>query len=397
MRKVNYRPYLLLAGFFFLVLLFPESAAQKMRQVAISSVAPSWSGLDFLKNISLRLLMISPPGARASGMAEKMELADENEALRQENLTLRTQIANVRQWLLQEERVDQQLERFKELSKAGEYTPELREFYARRAAHLKEGLDLQLKALPAKVVFREPTSWSSFLWLNVGERDNLALKKKVVAKNSPVVLGSSLVGVVEEVGFKRCKVRLITDAHLVPSVRAVRGHEQNRFLREHLGGLLQGLATRTDLFATREDAQGVISLLSKLNDHLGSDADDQFLAKGELFGTSQPLWRSRDLSLRGIGFNYDYADEEGPARDLRTGEIPGGKKGSAQIIKTGDLLVTTGMDGIFPPGLRVAVVSKVVPLREGAYAYDIEAQAICGSLNRLLHLTVLPPLESENP
>ncbi len=51
------------------------------------------------------------------------------------------------------------------------------------------------------------------------------------------------------------------------------------------------------------------------------------------------------------------------------------------------------MDGIFPPGLRVAIVSKVIPLREGACAYDIEAKATCGDLNRLFHLTVLPPLE----
>ncbi|MBI2742331.1 MAG: rod shape-determining protein MreC [Chlamydiales bacterium] len=392
MRKINYRPYLLLAGFFFIVLICPETAAERMRHVAVSSIAPSWRLLTFLKGFSLQLLMITPPGGRAGSA----ELSAENDALKQENLTLRTQLANVRQWLLQEERVDEQLQRWKELSHSQEVSPELKEFYKRRASHLKDGLDLQLRALPARVIFREPTSWSSFLWLNVGERDNNALKKKIVAKNSPVVIGTSLVGVVEEVSYKQCKVRLITDARLIPSVRAVRGKEQNRFLREHLEGLLLGLGTRSDLFATQGDAQGVISLLSKLHDHLGSDSDDQFLAKGELYGTSMPLWRSRDLVLRGVGFNYDYADAEGPSRDLRTGESKGEKKNPAQVVKVGDLLVTTGMDGIFPAGLRVAVVSEVTALKEGACSYDIEAKATCGNLNRLLHLTVLPPLETES-
>ncbi len=41
----------------------------------------------------------------------------------------------------------------------------------------------------------------------------------------------------------------------------------------------------------------------------------------------------RDLVLRGVGFNYDYADDEGPSRDLRTGEALGGKRKSTQIVK----------------------------------------------------------------
>ncbi len=389
MKRIRYRPYVLLAATLFFLLIFPEPAAVRVRRLAVSSVAPTWNALAALKSFSVNLLMITPPGGRA----DSAESAAENEKLRQENLMLRTQLANVREWLLQEERVDEQLQRWKALSENDALEPGLKEFYQRRAGLLKNSLDLQLRALPAKVVFREPTAWSSFLWVNVGERDNLALKQKIVAKNSPVVVGTSLVGVVEEVGHKQCKVRLITDAGFAPSVRAVRGTEQNRFLREHLEGLVVGLGTRADLFSSSEDAQGVIALLTKLRDHLSSYSDDHFLAKGELHGTSKPLWRARDLVLRGVGFNYDYADDEGPARDLRTGDVLGGKKKSTQIIKSGDLLITTGMDGVFPPGLRVAIVSQVVPLREGACAYDIEAKATCGDLNRLFHLTVLPPLD----
>ncbi len=236
MRRIRYRPYLLLAAALFLLLTLPETATVRMRQMMISSVAPTWNGLASLKSLSLQLLMITPPG----GKADSAEVLADNEKLKQENLVLRSQLSNVREWLLQEERVDEQLHRWKTLSQNSEVEIGVKEFYKRRAELLKNGLDLQLRALPAKVVFREPTSWSSFLWINVGERDNRALNRKVVAKNSPVVVGTSLVGVVEEVGYKQSKVRLITDAGLVPAVRALRGKEQNRFLREHLEGLLLG-------------------------------------------------------------------------------------------------------------------------------------------------------------
>ena len=50
------------------------------------------------------------------------------------------------------------------------------------------------------MVFREPSSWSSAFWIDVGERQNKALGKNIVAKNSPVLFGTSIVGVVEYVG-----------------------------------------------------------------------------------------------------------------------------------------------------------------------------------------------------
>lgn len=361
-----------------------------MRYAAIGLVSPLWQLADFLKNGTLQLLMITPPG----GKTDSNTISAEAEALKRENLALRTQLTNVRQWLLQEERIDEEVERWKTIHETT--AADLKEFYKRRAVQLKELLDLQLRSLPAKVIFREPASWSSFLWLDVGEQNNRALKRRIVAKNSPVVVGTSLVGVVEEVGERKCKVRLITDTGLVPSVRAIRGKEQNRFLLEYLEGLILGLNSRPDLFVSQEEARVGIAWLSRMKEQLKSAAEDHYLAKGELHGTSQPLWRSRDIVLRGTGFNYDFADVEGEARDLRTGELIGAKKGAMPILKTGDLLVTTGMDGVLPAGLRVAVISQVVPLREGACSYEIEAKATCGHLDSLSHLTVLPPSGSQD-
>ncbi len=388
MRRIRYRPYAWLAAYLFLLLSLPNVATEKMRYAAIGMVTPVWKSFGFLKSATLQLLTIVPP----LGKGESGELLSELDSLKRENLALRTQLVNVRQWLLQEERVDDELERWRKVL-GGDVSPELKEFTKRRALQLRELLNLQLRALPAKVVFREPTSWSSFLWLDVGERHNRFLKKRVVAKNSPVVVGTSLVGVVEEVGEKRCKVRLITDAGLTPSVRAIRGKEQNRFLLEHLEGLMLGLGARFDLFTSQNDAKASIAWLAKLKERLKAPAEDHFLAKGSLHGTSQSLLRGRDTLLVGEGFNYDFADEEGDARDLRTGEPVANKKSSQSILKVGDLLVTTGMDGIFPEGLRVAIVSQVVPLREGACVYEIEAKATCGALDHLSHLTVLPPCD----
>jgi cell shape-determining protein MreC len=258
-----------------------------------------------------------------------------------------------------------------------------KEFFKRRSAELYQALDLQLQSLPAKVIYREPGSWSSSVWLNVGEKQNESIGKIVVAKNSPVLSNGAIVGVVEYVGRSQCRVRLITDSGLVPSVRAIRGSEQNRLLLEHLDALTSGLQFREDLFSAKAATDELLQQLHILKQHLMHSANDIYLAKGELYGSSAALWRSRSQILHGVGFNYDFPDAEGPARDPRT----------SGILKIGDLLVTTGMDGVFPPGFKVATITKIAQLREGATSYEIEAKACAGNLDQLKHVLILPPLD----
>lgn len=62
------------------------------------------------------------------------------------------------------------------------------------------------------------------------------------------------------------------------------------------------------------------------------------------------------------------------------------------IICESDILVTTGMDGVFPPGLRVAEVTRIFPLREGAYTYEIEAVPVVGNLDTLQTVFIIPPV-----
>ncbi len=378
MRRFKWRSPVFLAFLLVLSLSLPEKISQKTRFFAISSIAPSWEVCHLIKEKTVRLLTIPS----FYGISDKTLLEMEN--LKRENQLLSLQVENLRQWLVSEDRIEDQILRLKAIDTA-EVPEEWGAFFARRRNQMARILKLQMKALPAKVVYREPCSWSSFLWIDLGERDNKALQEALVAKNSPVVIGNTLVGVIEEVGEYRSKVRLITDSKLVPSVRVIRGESQNRLLVSQIESLLHALQTRPELFSSEAEARVVFSSLQRVPTFFkASDPADLYLAKGELFGSSLPLWRSRGQVLKGVGFNFDFSDEEGPARDLRTAD--------PVLVKEGDLLVTSGLDGIFPPGLEVATVSSVACLREGGYFYEIEARSLIENLDELNTVFILPPI-----
>src|SRR5579872_6035397 len=355
MRRITYRPYFFLLIFLFVVMSFPQKFTENLRAFSVASIAPSWRGLAFLKSSTLNLLAIFPQGlGRASSSYEKEREVD---LLRQENQRLRSSLEVAKQWLLSRQQRDELVDTLKRLAPFVEEDPQSQDYIKRRSSHLCKLLELQIYSLPARVTFREPDSWSSSVWVNVGERENQISGKTIVAKNSPVLSGSALVGVVEYVGFRRSRVRLITDAGLVPSVRAVRGGEQNRFLLRQIEEVISLLELRSELFGSQEEAKAIWQTLHFLKEKASIIKPDLFLAKGELHGSSQPLWRSRGQVLWGLGFNYDYPDAEGPARDLRTGEIYGKneKSGALALLRAGDMLLTTGLDGLFPSGLPVAV------------------------------------------
>jgi rod shape-determining protein MreC len=367
MRRINYRPFLYLAFLLFFILCLPLQFTEGLRSKFIGPLTFSWAGLS-----------------RSPKLA-----SFEIEQLKLENHSLRAQIQSIREWLLFEERIEEQVKRFQALTALqsaenlvdADHAEAIKAFFKRRSSYLGQFLEKQFLSIPARVIFREPASWSSLIWLNVGERDNEALKRKVIEKNSPILVGTSVVGVIEYVGYSHSRARLITDASLTPAVRASRGAEQNRLLFEPLESLLLSYEVREDL-PKREE---VIALLREIKGHLRESSLSRYLAKGELHGDSQPLWRARGAYLKGIGFNYDFADEEGTARDLRS---------SDSILKVGDVLVTSGLDGIFPPDLPIALVTKIGQLREGATSYELEAKALCGSLEELSQVFVLPAFDS---
>jgi cell shape-determining protein MreC len=306
MRRRAAYPFFALGLFLFCWIHLPTALSDRLRSLAVSVFRPFPHRID----------------------SDAVELA----RLKLENQSLRAQMEHVYEWLLHDQRIAEQVEVYKGLAQKA--SP----FFQRRAAHLRALLEKELLSLPARVIYRDPSSWSSSLWVNLGEDDNQALGVPVVAKNSPVIAEGALVGVVDYVGKKQARVRLITDSGLSPAVRAVRE----------------------------------------------TNGEDGYLAKGEIHGSSAPFWRARSPILKGVGFNYDYADEEGPARDL---------KNPLPLLKEGDTLLTSGLDGVFPPGLRVGSVSWIAPLQEGSFAYEIEVRPAASHLNDLQAVFILPAFE----
>lgn len=364
--------YLLLVSTLFLIISFPPRFSSSMRQKVVSCLVPFWDWAIW-------------------GNALEVE----GESLRLENRLLHDQISSVYEWLTFEERVQQQVDLLKSFSNKEEDTLYWQEFFRKRSEDLKQILEAKLQALPAKVIFRDPLYWGGSLWINIGEKDNEFLGKTVVAKNSPVVVGSALVGIVEEVSKNQSKVRLITDAALTPAVRAVRGNAQDYFLFR-LGKDLLDLLYKRENILKKEEREELLKLLSKLVKNSASNGKSWYLAKGEIHGASAPLWRG-GAKLEGIGFNYNNDDEEGPGRDLFTGKLNEKKEGceTMPIIQEGDLLITSGLDGLFPAGLEVGWVSKVKALKESGYCYDIEAKSASPLFEELSVVFVMPPLGFE--
>ncbi len=352
MKKKSYRPYLFLALFLLLLFYLPRGVVQGLRSGAVA---------------------VAPPTLKTSG--KRSEGGD--------ILLLRRQNESLRHLLLSKERVERQVEKLKTLIAIDETRGNT--FYKRRISRAEKLLDLELFSLDAKVIHRDPTHWNETLWINVGEKDNQKLDEVVIAPGSPVLSGEHLIGVVEHVEKGKSRIRLLTDSSLTLSVRVARGGTGDRELLRQVKQLTRHLVLRGE-------AQETLVTLGNLQKRLETNVTDHYLAKGELYGSSGPLWRGRSEVLKGVGFNYDFGDEEGPALELRTGrpldQLTQGE--ILPLIEVGDLLVTTGLDGVFPADIPVARVSKIAPLKEGGVSFDIEAELCAGNLDTLTKVTVLP-------
>jgi rod shape-determining protein MreC len=373
MRRNVYYPFLFIIAALFLFLTLPSSITGKLRSVAVGMVSPIWAGFHGEQKQSI----------------DRLQLSLENQRLHEA-------LEEVFEWVLAEEEIQKQQEELEKISEKIQEKSPSRDFFLRRKKELQKRIDLQLQALPAKIIFRDPLSRSHFVWINVGEKENESLGKKIVAVDSPVVVGDCLFGVVEEVEKKRSKVRLITDAGLSVSVRSVRGASQEKVFHQMLGDLGSFLKEKEELFASMEEKEIFLKILLKIQENLSREKREWFLAKGILQGSNLPLWTFGSQKLKGTGFNYDCKDAEGESRDLKTGKSTAGESlEKMALIAAGDLLITSGMDGIFPPGLSVATVCHVFPLKEGATCYDLEAEPLAFDLQDLSVVFVLPPFAGD--
>ncbi len=247
----------------------------------------------------------------------------------------------------------------------------------------------------AQVVFRTPNRWNSSFWINKGSLDS-----PLIQKNSPVLSCDSLVGVIDYVGKKASSVRLITDFRLSTSVRVARGAPDPE-LAAALQHVKMALDDGTFASLTGDEKKALLWLIDRLQQEQNLPKKPEFLAKGILQGSGGALWKQETSLLKGTGFNYDFKDQHGPSRDLRTGEIidplheyP--QTAPTALVQVGDLLVTSGMDGIFPEGLKVAKVHSIQPLTEGAFAYDLFAAPTALDIANLDFVTILPPQDFDS-
>jgi len=320
------------------------------------------------------------------GKASKEEI----EELRLENSLLSRQIQEVKQYLVAEETIEERFKELETIHTEAKESSEDKEFFIRKEKKLLARLQKYTKSVHAKIIYREPALWNEQCWIDVGKKDNQELGYDVIVHNSPVVIGNSLVGIVDYVGETLSRIRLITDPGVCVAVRALRGGAQNEQVLEHLSKLLRHLKHRDDLFFSQEEQTNVLGILAHLQENFQIASAAHPLAKGEVMGLNKPVWRRESRLLRGVGFNYDHADEEGPAKDLRLQEVC-----DEALVQEGDLLITTGMDGIFPEGLHVGVIEKVLPLEEGGIAYSVEASHFLPHREEMRYVSILPPMHVE--
>ncbi len=341
-----------------------KGAADKVRGSTASVFAPLWEKMLVVKYKIFHPLTPIPTLVVLSQEEERQKLEMQNQLLNNE-------LAYLYEYLSQYTKVQNQLEGTEIISDH----------------FLKK---LKLKAYPGRVIFRTLDAWNQTLWINIGEAENG--EEKIISLNSPVVAGSALIGVVDYVGKNQSRVRLITDPALAPSVRALRGGEQDAVLDEQIELLLDLVKRKKIKNTPNESFEQLELLLTGLKARLNPLKKTWHLGKGELQGLSKPSRRGEGYALKGTGFNYDFPDEKGGPYDLRSG-ITLSEQGTAlPLVKINDILVTTGMDGVFPPGLKVAKINKIEPLKEGDYFYELEASPLATNLQRLSLVFVLPPI-----
>lgn len=179
-------------------------------------------------------------------------------------------------------------------------------------ARLKAELALASLAQPkltsqlARVIRRDPLC-PHVLWIDAGT-DNCPF----IEQFSPICIGPHAIGLVEEVGAVRSKIRLVSDPKVHLHVCAALGGNVSQYYIDELNALSQDPVV-----------QSALELVAK---KIGNCYEEK-LATAQLKGFDK--------------------------KSRFTGEVIQG------CFKVGDQLVTSGYDGIFPAGLFIGRITKV--------------------------------------
>jgi len=305
-----------------------------------------------------------------------------SKALVVENQILRSQLAYIKEWVHAQQKVEDFFSELKKLEKAQHLALIGHEAQKKRIKIVEQFLNYFSQYALGRVIFVEPFASSSLAWIDIGDKYNQQVGETVVAKNSPVVIADQLVGVVEEVYPKFSKIRLITDPKLAINVKAVRGKEQMKDVQSKAEELLDCLELIKDIKYERKEE--LIAQLIQLIQGLKLDGHDRYYALGEISGSEYSFLSKNRDQLVGTGFSL-----KGSYRQLQ--DDP--SKGFQEIaVMKGDLLVSTGKDGVIPAGLKVGWVVDVGKASMGKSTYAIRARSACRELHRLEYVQVLPPM-----
>ncbi|MFZ4098885.1 MAG: rod shape-determining protein MreC [Chlamydiia bacterium] len=217
-----------------------------------------------------------------------------------------------------------------------------------------------------RVLAREAGAWHRFLWIDAGRE---TCSKEQLRLNSPVVQGDALVGVVDYVGRRQSLVRLITDPGCCPAIEVgEHGPETTwKVLRVRLEELLSHRAS-----ISPHARQQLLQALSACS------PSDQAVPRmqGTMLGMREREGGSP--RLRGQLFHAEWVAKI-------TSGVP------LQWPEAGHLLLTSGLDGIFPSGLRVGYLLSLNEEPAGEPTRGFVAVPVVEDLDELRWLTVLPP------
>ena len=248
-----------------------------------------------------------------------------------------------------------------------------------------ESLGYAFQAIPAKVIWRHFDFWGDWLWVKMGQQDACSLTGQL-SLNSPVILGDALIGIIDYVGPRYSRVQLISNPRFVPSVRAIRGGMADLFTSAHIAHVLSTLSKESLSSPTLHE-------LRELQKKMQNPQSTQYAAKGELRGRASCSKQRGKLLLQETGFNLEFPDEESPSQELWTVHCTKKEQAAFSLLQEGDLLITTGLDGFFPRGLKVATVIEIFPLQEGDYYYELLAEPLVDLWKDFSYVYILPPLE----
>lgn len=341
MRRKNFLSYFSLIVFLFAVINIPEVVSSAMRNTTIS----------FFQS-PVRVLAFIIPKRKRSVSLEKYQRVNE------ENLLLKKQIDEVKEFIKSDGELEELLAQLQGEEQHLPGTVDRQE--------ILESIKQKINSTRAKVIFREPKTWGNFFWINKGDNFNKKIGYQLIAKNSPVIVDRSLVGVIEEVKKTRSKVRLITDPSLVISAVTCRGKDQSKEILKRIDHLLAII--ETDHFLTNSLKEYSKEIKTTLN---------EFVARGEVAGAIKPQWNMQDILLVGTGFH----------------PIENNYKHEKSLFYVGDLIQTSGFDGAFPEGINIGTIKRIKPISEGGYFYELEISPSITNIHSLNYVTILKPYQ----